>query len=502
MKDRCKLFGVAMGIAILCPACPGWAVDITASDPKGVSISVYDTDFALVNELRSVNLARGENNVYFRQLPETLNPSTLSCSPVGAREEFEMMEQRFEFDLSKAERLFARYVGESIKVITSSGERTGVLIAAPGLQGSEKESSIILQEAGDPDNALFIHLNDVREVQFPRAQSKAFLQPTLVWRLITASEKPQNIRLSYMADGMRWKAAYEAIVAPEGTEAYLGARISLVNESGGTFKGARIKLISTEKGLSTPLFQESGQGAMPLESVAVPALRFPYGVESPMFERQVASLSALQTYDVKQPVDLYPGETKYIQIGLVQQLPVSRFYVYDGVKFDRFQRNRRTDWNYGTEFHRRVEMHFQFTNSTAVGLGTDLPPGRFRLFEQKGDGTVSLLGEDLLQPTPAGAMAHVLLGTARGLQGERERTGYSEITPLHEYEESFEIRLENNTSEPVEIRVVEHLYRWNEFEIVKADTEYFATGPQTIEFHPVIKQNSKRSIHYTVRYRW
>lgn len=501
MKDWCKLFRGVVVSAFLWPVLSGWAMDITASDPKGVSLAVYDAGFALVNELRSVNLAKGENNVYFRQLPETLNPSTLSFSPVGEREDFDMLEQRFEFDLATADRLFRRYVGESVKVVTTSGERTGILLAVPAVQESKGDSSIVLQEAGSPDKALFINLNDVREVQFPDTGSKAFLQPTLIWRLITPSEKPQNIRLSYMAHDMKWEASYEAVVAPAGTEAYLGARVSLLNGSGGAYKDARIKLISTEKGLSAPLFQESGQRLLE-EPGSVPALRYSYGVENPAFERQVASVAALQTYDVSRPVDLYPGETKYIQIGLVDKLPVSRFYVYDGVKFDRFQRNRRSDWNYGTEFHRRVETHFQFTNSAAFGLGKDLPPGRFRLFEQKEDGTVSLLGEDVLQPTPAGAMAHVLLGTARGLQGERERTGYSEITPLHEYEESFEIRLENNTSEPVEIRVVEHLYRWNEYEVVKADTEYFAAGPQAIEFRPVIKQNSKRSIHYTVRYRW
>ena len=501
MKDHGRLFRGIVCFTVLWPVLSGWAVDITASDPKGVSLAVYDEGFALVNELRSVNLAKGENNVCFRQLPETLDPSTLSFSSVGARDDFDMLEQRFEFDLATAERLFNRYVGESVKVVTTSGERTGILLSAPSVRGSKGDSSIVLQEADNPDKALFINMDDVREVQFPAAGSKAFLQPTLIWRLITPSDKLQNIRLSYMAHDMKWEAAYEALVAPAGTEAYLGARVSLINGSGGTFKDARIKLISTEKGLSTPLFQEPGKSA-PVEALATPALRYPYGMESPAFERQVASLAALQTYDVSRPVDLYPGETKHIQISLVEKLPVSRFYVYDGVLFDRFQRNRRTDWNYGTESHRRVETHFQFTNSAAVGLGADLPPGRFRVFEQKDDGTVSLLGEDVLQPTPAGAMAHVLLGTARGLQGERERTGYSEITPLHEYEESFEIRLENNTSEPVEIRVVEHLYRWNEFEIVKADTEYFAAGPQTVEFHPVIKQNSKRSIHYTVRYRW
>ena len=126
----------------------------------------------------------------------------------------------------------------------------------------------------------------------------------------------------------------------------------------------------------------------------------------------------------------------------------------------------------------------------------------FRLYQQKADASLDLIGEDHVQATPAGATATVLLGPARGILGERERTGYSEVTPLHEYEESFEIRLENNSPEEIEIRVVEHLYRWNQFEVVKADTDYKAMGPQTIEFRPVLKSGGKRTVHYTVRYRW
>jgi hypothetical protein len=132
----------------------------------------------------------------------------------------------------------------------------------------------------------------------------------------------------------------------------------------------------------------------------------------------------------------------------------------------------------------------------------DLPTGRLRVLQQRADGSLDFLGEDSLAATPAEGIGHVRVGPARGLLGERERTGYSEVKPLHEYEESFEISLANDTAEDVEVRVVEHLYRWREYEIVKSDTEYDTAAPQTLEFRPALKAGGKRSIHYTVRYRW
>jgi hypothetical protein len=37
---------------------------------------------------------------------------------------------------------------------------------------------------------------------------------------------------------------------------------------------------------------------------------------------------------------------------------------------------------------------------------------------------------------------------------------------------------------------------------VRADTEYKQTGPQTVEFRPRLKAGGRRSVHYTVLYRW
>ncbi len=112
------------------------------------------------------------------------------------------------------------------------------------------------------------------------------------------------------------------------------------------------------------------------------------------------------------------------------------------------------------------------------------------------------LGEDHLAATPAGGEGVARVGPARGLRGERVRTSYTEITPLHVYEESFQINLENDTDESVEVAVVEHLYRWPDYEIVRADTAYERTGEQTITFQPTLKPGGRRSLHYTVRYSW
>ncbi len=475
-------------------------VEVEASGPQGAGISIYDAGFGLVTELRRLTLAPGENAVRFGRLPRRLDPSTVSVVPLTGGDLVDVLDQKFVYDLASAEQLFARYLGQEVEVHTRDGIQTGRLLAAPDWDGEPGRGRPLVLAAPDGGARMFIRPDSIVKVLFPGASRMAYLEPTLIWRAETEREGPQSLRLSYRSDGFSWQAAYEAIVTPEGDRAHFAGRVVIENRSGGDFEEALIQLISTERGAAE--HPRRSAVTAPRDRVERTPLRYAYGEHEPAFEKTVTSLAPVHTYRLARPQTLEHGATRLVQYALAPELPVSRFYVYDGVKFDRFQRYRRNDWNYGTEYHTTVETHLKFENTEHGGLGINLPGGMLRLYQQRDDDSVEFIGEDFLLPTESGEEGHVLLGPARGLRGERERTGYIEVTPLHEYEESFHIRLENNSDETVEIRVVEHLYRWHEFEIVRADTEYEITGPQTIEFRPTLRPGGRRSIHYTVRYSW
>ncbi len=475
------------------------AVETDASGPKGISIGVYDMGFALVNELRSVTLDKGKNQVHFGQLSSRVDPASISFVPLVGGGKMEALEQQFEYDLAALQGMLARYAGKSIEVVTDSGRVKGTLISYPAAEMEPGQAPVLAVQGEDGTTTVIPDMGAVREILFPRATQLARLEPTLTWSLDSEQGGPQNIRLSYILPGITWSALYETILDSGEKEATMMVRIMLANNSDARFDAARVRLLTTPKGALPPV-----QTLLESEASthATEELRYSYGVEQPTAERVAASAEAVHRYDLAAPMTFEPYQTKNIQLYKVEKLPVSRFYVYDGVRFDRFQRNRQNDWNYGTEFQRTVEAFLEFENTKAAGLGMDLPPGTFQIYQQKEDSPLDWIGGDFVTAASADERVHVLLGPARGIQGERERTGYAEITPLHDYEESFEIRLENESADEVEIRVVEHLYRGNEFEIVKSDTEYKASGPQAIEFRPTLKSGGKRSIHYTVKYRW
>src|SRR6266705_3242134 len=59
--------------------------------------------------------------------------------------------------------------------------------------------------------------------------------------------------------------------------------------------------------------------------------------------------------------------------------------------------------------------------------------------------------------------------------GERRRTDYRLDTNRQTIDESFEIKVRNHKKEPVDIRVVEHLYRWITWDISAKSDSYRRT---------------------------
>jgi hypothetical protein len=94
-------------------------------------------------------------------------------------------------------------------------------------------------------------------------------------------------------------------------------------------------------------------------------------------------------------------------------------------------------------------------------------------------------------------------GNAFDLVGERKRTNYRMDSGNNWMDESFEIKVRNHKKdESVEIRVVEHLYRWTNWDIKESSHPHAKTDAQTIEFRIPLKPDEERVITYTVHYSW
>ena len=86
--------------------------------------------------------------------------------------------------------------------------------------------------------------------------------------------------------------------------------------------------------------------------------------------------------------------------------------------------------------------------------------------------------------------------------GERTRADFQGSNRQDYAEESFEVKVRNRKAEAIEVRVVEHLYRWTNWKIVQQSDEFTKKDAQTIEFRLPLKPDEERTLTYRVRYDW
>ena len=90
--------------------------DLTMDDQTGVAVTIYNQDLALVRDLRSVDLVKGENDVAFIDVSAQIRPQTALIKAPGAK--IDVLEQNFDFDLLTPEKLLEKSIGSMVRVIT------------------------------------------------------------------------------------------------------------------------------------------------------------------------------------------------------------------------------------------------------------------------------------------------------------------------------------------------------------------------------------------------
>jgi hypothetical protein len=213
-------------------------------------------------------------------------------------------------------------------------------------------------------------------------------------------------------------------------------------------------------------------------------------------------------YTLARTTTLHDRETKQVEFVRAANVSAKQVYIYDGVKIDP---NRYNGWNYenirnnaeyGTESNPKIWVMREFANSEVNHLGMPLPKGRVRFYRRNDDGQIEFTGENVIDHTPHDETVRVYTGNAFDLAGERRRTDYKLDMNRHMLDETFEIKVRNHKKEPVEVRVVEHLYRWITWDVAAHSDPFNKTDSKTIEFPVTIAPDEEKIITYTAHYTW
>jgi hypothetical protein len=207
-------------------------------------------------------------------------------------------------------------------------------------------------------------------------------------------------------------------------------------------------------------------------------------------------------YDIARATTLHDRETKQVEFVHAEKMFAPTIYVYDGASGYRFSGGVNTSQNYGVTGNTKINVMREFVNAESNHLGVALPKGRLRFYRRDTDNQLQFVGENGIDHTPRDETIRVTTGNSFDLVGERKATNFKVDSGEKWIDETFEIKLRNHKTEPVEIRVVEHLYRWSSWDITAKSNAFVKTDAQTIEFRAQVKPDEEKTITYTVHYSW
>jgi hypothetical protein len=333
---------------------------------------------------------------------------------------------------------------------------------------------------------------------FPSLTDDTILKPTINWLIKTNEKGKLPAELSYITGGMSWEADYSMLDSGDGNELDMIGWVTMDNQTGRTFENARIKLMAGDVSKIQPQDQYYADYAMARPMSA--------GEMAPAVTEK--AFEEYHLYTLANTTTLRDRQTKQVEFVRASGIKNQKLYVYDGFKIDRRyygwdSESIRQNRDYGTKCNKKVWVMREFMNTKDNNLGIPLPRGLLRFYRKDDDGQLEFTGENYIDHTPKDEKVRVYTGNAFDLVGERTRTDYTIDTSHDWLDEAFEIKVRNRKEkDTVEFRVVEHLYRWINWDIVEKSHDFEKTDSQTIEFRVEVPPGEERVITYKVHYTW
>ena len=483
-----------MKTSLLFPALTLFTAAALAGEPP--ALTIYNQNFAVVRDTVPLDLKEGVNNAKFADMTATAETDSVILRDPTGKVKLQVLEQSYRNDPVSQDYLLSLFEGKTINFF----------VKEPNKPDSTVEGKIIRSgygAGGQNPTQPIIEVNKVLqfslpgEPRFPDLGDDTVLNPTLTWKLNSSDAAKFDAEIAYVTGGLSWHADYNIVAGETSDVIDLVGWVTFDNQSGKTFKDAKIKLMAGDVNKIQP--------PQPVpDDMAVPAPAAPPGGGAPVTEK---ALSEFHLYTITAPTTLRDHETKQVEFVRAQNVKAPRIFIYDGASMGYGEyEGQQGPGEYDIPTNKKVWVLREFKNAKDNNLGMPLPAGRLRFYQQDADDKqLEFIGENQIDHTPKDETIRVYVGNSFDLTGERKRTDYKTGNANHWVDEAFEIKLRNHKKdEQVEIRVVEHLSRSDNWTIADKDHSdpFTKLDSHTIEFRVTLKPDEEKVVTYKVHYTW
>jgi hypothetical protein len=455
----------------------------TLDDQVDVAVTVYNSNIALVRDIRQLSLDTGLTSLRFMDIAATVNPATVHFRSLTEPARLAVVEQNYEYDLLEPDKLLRKYVGREITLVR-------------WVNG--KEEQIKAQLLAYNNGPVWKIGNEIvtgmhpDHIRFPELPENLYSRPTLVWQLENRGAQRHRVEASYLASSMAWSADYvltvgrddlpASMVSQRGTGG-LDGWVTLTNNSGTAYKNAKLQLVA---GDLNRVMQGYAADAM----MAKRALE--QAASSPQFARE--AFSEYHLYTLGRRTTIFDKQTKQISLLTAGSVPVEKNFVVEGQQF--YYRNAQHP---GSPLKDAVKVYFKFRNDEKSGLGMPMPAGVVRVYQADSAGGLQFVGEDRISHTPKDEQLSIHIGNAFDVVCERKQTDFRQLSPRL-YEMEFEITLRNHKDVPITVDVREPV--GGDWEMITSTHKWTKADAWALHFKVTVEKDGTSVLKYRVRVRW
>ncbi|HZT78182.1 MAG TPA: DUF4139 domain-containing protein [Vicinamibacterales bacterium] len=447
-------------------AAPVTDVTSTLDDQSELAVTVYNSDIALVRDVRNLQLPRGTFDLRYMDIAATVNPATVHFRSTTEPSRVSVLEQNYEYDLLDPDKLLRKYVGRDVTLVRNGEATRARLLSYNTGPIWQIDQQIVTGATAD-------------QYRFPELPDNLYTRPTLIWTLQNDGQARHRVEASYLAQKLAWNADYVLTVARDDKAADLDGWVTVTNGSGTAFRNARLQLVA---GDVNRIRQYANEARMDIAAQRAPAAAPPMAQES---------FSDYHLYTVARKTTIGNNETKQISMLTGSGVPIQKRYVVEGQPF--YYRNASHP---GAPIKDVVQVYYQWKNDEKSGLGMPMPAGNVRVYQADSKGGVQFVGEDRIGHTPKDETLRLHVGNAFDVVCERKQTDFEKIA-VNTYEVEYEITLRNHKTTPVSVEVNEPI--GGTWRVLRSSHEWTKTDAFAAQFNVPVAADASATLTYRVR---
>ena len=289
----------------------------TLDDQVDLNVTVYNSDIALVRDVRNLELPRGTFDLSFMDIAATVNPATVHFRSLSEPSRVSVLEQNYEYDLLEPEKLLRKYVGRDVTLVRTR--------QVNGTTREEEVTAHLLSYNNQPvwriDGEIVTGLH-ADHIRFPELPDTLFTRPTLIWSLDNGGASRHRVEAAYLAGKLSWNADYVLTVARDDKAGDIDGWVTLTNGSGTAFRNAKLQLVA---GDLNRVRQNLNRMLMADQTAERPA-----PAAAPMAQE---AFSDYHLYTLGRKTTINNNETKQVSMLSGTGFPVQKRYVVNGNQF-------------------------------------------------------------------------------------------------------------------------------------------------------------------------